>query len=133
NVTSSRKSVRARRRPPQTRLKVRRPDELLAIIPYMIGFTPDESIVAAFVRSGRIVLTARMDITPEAASDELAEGIDPLARQHRAHVLALVAYSADSLPANRLLTRLMDRLGEHKLAPGAFVGDGGGGGLSLGG
>lgn len=124
NVTSSRKSVRARRRPPQTRLKVRRPDELLAIIPYMIGFTPDESIVAAFVRSGRIVLTARMDITPESASDELAERIDRLARQHRAHVLALVAYSADSLPANRLLTRLMDRLGKHKLTDVLYVGHG---------
>ena len=51
-----------RRQSPQTRLKVRRPDELLAIIPYMIGFHPDESVVAVFVRSGRIMLTARMDL-----------------------------------------------------------------------
>ena len=36
----------------------------------------------------------------------------------------LVAYSADSLPAHRLLTRLMDRLSEHKLTDVLYVGHG---------
>jgi hypothetical protein len=54
-----------------TRLKVRRPDDLLAVIPYLLGFHPDESLVAVFVRSGRVILTARMDLLPE-ADDELA-------------------------------------------------------------
>jgi hypothetical protein len=90
----------------------------------MIGFNPHESIVAVFVRSGRIVLTARMDFTAESASDELAERIDRLATQHKAHALALVAYSAASLPATRLLTRLMDRLGKHKLTDVLYVGHG---------
>jgi hypothetical protein len=58
------------------------------------------------------------------ASDELAERIDRLATQHKAHALALVAYSAASLPANRLLTRLMDRLGKHKLTDVLYVGHG---------
>ena len=90
----------------------------------MIGFHPDESIVAVFVRSGRIVLMARMDLPPESASAELAERIDTLAKQHRTHAIALVAYSAASLPANRLLTRLMDLLGEHKLSDVLYVGHG---------
>lgn len=90
----------------------------------MIGFTPEESIVAVFVRSGRIVMMARMDITPESASDELAGRIDRLARQHRAQVLALVAYSAASLPANRLLRSLMDQLGKHTLTDVLYVGHG---------
>jgi Domain of unknown function (DUF4192) len=90
----------------------------------MIGFNPDESIVAVFVRSGRIVLMARMDFPRDLASDELAERIDRLARQHKAHALALVAYSAASLPATRLLTRLMDRLGKHKLTDVLYVGHG---------
>ena len=125
NMKSSRKSARQRRRrPPPTRLKVRRPDELLAIIPYLIGFHPDESVVAVFVRSGRIMLMARMDVPAESASDELADRIDGLATQHKAHSLALVAYSAASLPANRLLTRLMDRLSMHKLTDVLYVGHG---------
>ena len=125
DMAHSRKSARRRRRQsPQTRFRVRRPDELLAIIPYMIGFHPDESIVAVFLSSGRIRLMARMNLPPESASDELAERIDGLARQHEAHALALVAYSAASLPANRLLTRLMERLDKHKLTDVLYVGHG---------
>jgi len=90
----------------------------------MIGFHPDESIVAVFVSSGRIALMARMDLPPESAGDELAKRIDDLATQHKADALALVAYSANSLPTNRLLTRLMDRLGKHKLTDVLYVGYG---------
>ena len=35
-----------------------------------------------------------------------------------------VGYGADSLPTNRLLTRLMDRLGEHELTDVLYVGHG---------
>jgi Domain of unknown function (DUF4192) len=90
----------------------------------MIGFHPDESVVVVLVSFGRIRLMARMDLPAESASDELAERIDRLARQHEAHALALVAYSAASSPANRLLTRLMDRLGTHKLTDVLYVGHG---------
>ena len=131
------KSVRALRQTPKARwrrrnrrpeveararLKVRRPDDLLAIIPYLIGFHPDEDLVAVFIKSGRVKLTTRTDIPPESADDELAEWIDALAKRERADALALVAYSAASLPANRLLTRLMDRLSEHDLTDVLYVG-----------
>ena len=124
-MTASKKSARRRRRQAQQRrLKVRRPDELLAIIPYLVGFHPDESIVAVFIKSNRILLTARMDLPPESAGEELAEQIDYLAKRHGAHGLALVAYSAVPLPAHRLLTRLMDRLGNHELSDVLYVGHG---------
>ena len=124
-MTASKKSGRRRRRQaPRKGLKVRRPDELLAIIPYLVGFHPDESIVAVFTRSGRVVLAARIDLPPESAGDELAAQIDYLANRHEASELALVAYSAASLPAHRLLTRLMDRLGRHKLVDVLYVGHG---------
>jgi hypothetical protein len=128
-MTSSKKSARrkpARRRHQQAqpRLKVRRPDELLAIIPYLVGFHPDESVVAVFIKSDRVLLTARMDLPPESAGDELAERIDWMARKHAAEALALVAYSADTLPAHRLLTRLMAQLGEHELTDVLYVGHG---------
>jgi hypothetical protein len=103
---------------------VRQPDELLAIIPYVVGFHPDESIVALFIKSGRIVLTARMDLPPESAAGELAEQIDYIAKRHGTHALAIVAYSAAGLPTHRLLTRLMDRLGKNKLTDVLHVGHG---------
>lgn len=106
-----------------TRLKVRRPDDLLAVIPYLLGFHPDESLVAVFVKSGRVILTARMDLLPE-VSDELAEQIDAIAKREGSQALTLVAYSAAALSANRLLTRLMDRLAEHDLTDVIYVGHG---------
>jgi hypothetical protein len=128
-MTSSKKSARKkpagrRRRARQARLRVRRPDELVAIIPYLFGFHPDESIVAVFIKSGRVLLTARIDLPGESAGDELAEQIDWLAKKHAVQALALVAYSADSLSAHRLLTRLMDRLSEHELTDVLYVGHG---------
>jgi hypothetical protein len=122
--SARRKTARRRRQQAQPRLRVRRPDGLLAIIPYLVGFHPDESVVAVFIKSGRVLLTARMDLPPESAGDELAERIDWLARKHAAQAVALVAYSADSLPAHRLLTRLMDQLGEHELTDVLYVGHG---------
>jgi hypothetical protein len=124
-MTGSKRSARQRhRQEPRRRLKVARPDELLAIIPYLVGFHPDESIVAVFIKSGRISLTARMDLPPESAADELAEQIDDLAKRQRADALALVAYGAASLSAHRLLIRLMDRLSKHKLTDVLYVGYG---------
>jgi hypothetical protein len=108
----------------RSRLKIRRPDDLLAVIPYMIGFHPDEDLVAVFIKSGRVKLTTRTDIPPDSGSDELAECIDALAKRERAEALALVAYSAAALPAHRLLTRLMDRLKDLDLTDVLYVGHG---------
>ena len=107
-----------------TRLKVRRPDDLLALIPYLIGFHPEESLVAVFVRSGRVILAGRLDLSPDADAEKLAEFIDALAKRERAEALALVAYGADSLSMNRLLTQLMDRLVGQELIHVLYVGHG---------
>jgi hypothetical protein len=107
-----------------TRLRVRQPDDLLALIPYLIGFHPEESLVAVFVRSGRVILAARLDLSSDADADELAEFIDALAKREGAEALALVGYGAASLPTNRLLTQLMDRLVEQELTDVLYVGHG---------
>ena len=107
-----------------TRLRVLRPDDLLALIPYLIGFHPEESLVAVFVRSGRVILAARLDLSSDTEADELTEFIDALAKREGAEALALVGYGAASLPTNRLLTQLMDRLVEQELTDVLYVGHG---------
>ena len=103
---------------------MRRPDELLAIIPYLIGFHPQESLVVVFVRSGRVILAGRLDLPADADGEKMADFIGALAKRERAEALALVAYSAAALPANRLLTRLMDHLTDHELTDVLYVGHG---------
>ena len=69
--------------------------------------------VAVFVRSGRVILAGRLDLSSEADADAdgLSRGRRCLGRaRRRAEALALVGYGAASLPTNRLLTQLMDRL-----------------------
>ena len=103
---------------------MRRPDELLAIIPYLIGFHPQESLVVVFVRLGRVILAGRLDLPADADGKKMADFIGALAKRERAEALALVAYSAAALPANRLLTRLMDHLTDHELTDVLYVGHG---------
>ena len=122
-----RKAAQRRRRASletPTRLRVRRPDDLLALIPYLIGFHPEESLVVVLVRSSRVILAARLDLSSDADAEELADFIDALAKREGAEALALVGYGAASLPTNRLLTQLMDRLVEQELTDVLYVGHG---------
>jgi Domain of unknown function (DUF4192) len=45
-----------------TNMKLRSPNELLAVVPYLLGFHPSDSIVALSMRDRRIGLIQRIDI-----------------------------------------------------------------------
>ena len=47
---------------PQPRLAVRSVDDLVSLVPYLIGFHPEESLVAMVLQEGRVVVTARVDL-----------------------------------------------------------------------
>lgn len=98
------------------RVRITSPSDLLAIIPYLIGFHPQESVVALFVRHGQVELAARMDLPPVEAADQLAGYWSTLAGQQGADRVGLVAYSADREPAVALLAALVARLQHHELA-----------------
>jgi hypothetical protein len=73
------------------RLKARRPADLLAAVPFLLGFHPEESLVALFLSGGRVVLTARYDL-----GDARERDIADLVEQHRPSGLVLVAYCTDT-------------------------------------
>jgi hypothetical protein len=105
-----------RRSRPKARLRftVRHASDLLAVIPSLVGFHPTESIVAVLMRSGHVALTMRIDLptTPSVADAgaALARQLTAVARDNRVSRIALVGYSAEPLPANRLLTATMDEM-----------------------
>ena len=57
------------------RLQMHHPGEVAELIPYLVGFTPDESLVVIVTRNNRVEVTARADLdsiqAPGAAEDLL--------------------------------------------------------------
>lgn len=54
------------------RLAVRTVDDLVGLVPYLIGFHPRESLVVIVLRDGRVEVTARADLAEVAGPDPLA-------------------------------------------------------------
>lgn len=92
------------------RLRARGAPDLLALLPYQLGFHPSESVVAVFVRAGRIRLTARVDLMPPETAGAFAADLRSLTRQHQMEEIVLFAYSEDAVPARALLTGLVSAL-----------------------
>jgi uncharacterized protein DUF4192 len=89
---------------PATALTIREPEDILALVPVLLGFEPAESLVMLTFGCDP-PFHARADLP--GGSAELAELVDSLlapARQHRARRVILVAYSERGRPADRALT-----------------------------
>lgn len=76
-------------------LRVREPGDILGVLPYMLGFHPTESLVAAFVRDRRVVVTARMDLAVAADLEALVDQLEMVSLRVDSRALLLVGYSAD--------------------------------------
>lgn len=86
--------------------------DLLGLIPHLLGFHPDESLVVMVVVDGQVEVTARVDLvdlTPAAHLELLLDRL--LLRWPRAN-LWLVAYSAVEAGAWSLLRRAVAHLGD---------------------
>ncbi|GAB3702040.1 DUF4192 domain-containing protein [Mariniluteicoccus flavus] len=69
------------------------PAELFSLIPYLLGFHPEQSLVVVAVADSRVVFTARLDLDAQALFD--APRVGAIARQNGADHLVLVAYASD--------------------------------------
>ncbi|NYE74069.1 DUF4192 domain-containing protein [Microlunatus parietis] len=95
------------RRPPQPTLRLdsRDPQELLGLIPYLLGFRPEESFVLLLFRGSELLLSARVDLPPAAGAGQLADYGHALAVAHEATGAVAVAFGADFAAATALLDR----------------------------
>lgn len=92
--------------PARPSLQISDPVDLLAVVPYLLGFHPSDSVVAVLVRSQQVVLTARIDLPGVVGVPGVAEGLAQLFAQHEAQELVLVAYGRD-LDAREILAGLV--------------------------
>lgn len=74
-------------------------------MPFLLGFHPDESLVALFLQSGRVALTARYDL-----GDSLDLDVADLVEQHHPSGLVLVAYCSDAERGRAVLQKQAGRL-----------------------
>lgn len=73
-------------------LKLRSPSELLAIVPYLLGFEPNNSIMVICLENSTIGLTQRLDLPPAGEGEVVVRSLMPsLMREHPDQVL-LIAY-----------------------------------------
>jgi len=91
-------------------LRIREPGELLAAVPYLLGFHPCDSLVLIGLRDARVMVTARLDLSALAADAGLVGHTVGALRLGGARALAAVVYddSADvaegrPLPWRRLI------------------------------
>jgi hypothetical protein len=97
------------------RIRLTAPSDVLAVVPYLLGFHPEDSVVALLVRRGRFALTARVDLVPPEIASELAADIGRLADQHGASELILVGYGGEAAKVRQLLANLADLLEPYGL------------------
>jgi hypothetical protein len=93
--------------PPVTRLTARSPEDLLAVVPVVLGFVPEESVVMLTFGAGH-PFHARVDL-PRSAED-LAEVVDVLrapAVAHRVSRVVFVVYAQQPAPAARAADALV--------------------------
>ena len=76
-------------------LRIREPGDILGLVPYLLGFHPAESLVAAFVRDRRVVVTARVDLAATADLEALIDQFELVADQVDTRAVVLIGYSAD--------------------------------------
>jgi hypothetical protein len=97
------------------RIRLTAPSDVLAVVPYLLGFHPHDSVVALLVRRGRVALTARVDLVPPELAAELAADIGRLADQHGASELILVGYDGEVAAVQQLLANLASLLEPYGL------------------
>jgi Domain of unknown function (DUF4192) len=103
------------------KMRARGPADLLALIPFQLGFHPAESAVTVFLRSGKVKLTARVDMPPPSAAAEFAQHLRGLVRQHDIEEVVLFAYSAHPGPARALLAGLLEALPARLVCDALYV------------
>ena len=88
-------------------IKLTSPHELLAVVPYLLGFTPANSIVTLCLSSNRLGLTQRLDLPTDDDAHDVASALLPSLITEKPDAVILIGFEdnkGESLPALESLT-----------------------------
>ncbi len=80
---------------PQARLAVHNIDDLVGLVPYLIGFHPEESLVVIVIEEGRVEVTARVDLTAVSGRGSPGALVSRLFDRYPAAGAWFIAYTGD--------------------------------------
>ena len=75
---------------------VKTPTDVLAVVPYLLGFTPERSVVVIAMRDRRVVFQARADLPPTDEIAAVAGHLATVVARQRVDSALIVAYGADA-------------------------------------
>lgn len=87
----------------------------MGLVPYLLGFLPEESLVLLLLRDGRVHLTARIDLVASGAADAVTAQFTQLANQADAAAMVLFAYSDNTDQVRQLMPLLVRGLAPRGL------------------
>jgi hypothetical protein len=108
-----------------TTLTLSTPDDVLAAVPLLLGFHPEESLVVLTAGGRSRPFHARVDLpeSPE-AQDQLVGYLSEVVLRHRVERLVLVVYTDDGVLAEDLVGALEDALYGHAQVMASIQADG---------
>ena len=77
---------------PESTLTVRSSAELIAAVPFLLGFHPDDSLVVVAVRNRRVLFAGRYDLPPLDGAQELARHLAALIAREGVNGATLIGY-----------------------------------------
>jgi hypothetical protein len=75
-------------------IKLRSPGDVVAVLPYQLGYHPDDSLVVVALRDRAVVLVERVDLPTAADVDEASRMLVPPLLREEPDAVLLVAYEA---------------------------------------
>ena len=91
-------------------INLKSPDELLAVVPYVLGFKPTDSIVVLCLSKNRLGLTQRLDLPRPEHAHQVASALMPSLMAEMPDAVVLIGYenhAGDSQPALEALTEAL--------------------------
>jgi hypothetical protein len=98
-----------------TRIRLRDTADLLATLPFQLGYHPRDSVVAVVVRDGRLGMVARLDLPPPDQVDEVAGALVPPVLREDPDAVLLVGYEPSEGAARPVLDSLAVRFADAEV------------------
>lgn len=87
------------------RLRITEPAEVAQIIPYLVGFTPHESLVVSALQDGQVQVTARIDLADVQPNGQVEDLLQRMWARFPGAGAVAVAYTDDHLAGWDVLSR----------------------------